>query len=140
MQKKNCEATIDEKIYHLPRALSFQIKRTYFCSKTRKHFKIHSPIHFEYSIEINKKNFVIDYQRCRSYKLKAVIHHEGDDFDTGHYFTHVYCEDTCAWVQYDDEERSVLTRKEMLSMIRQRSVIMLLYSIPVKFLRFLRRT
>ena len=78
--RKDSEATLNEKIYHLPRSLVFQVKRSYYCSKRKKYLKNHSPIHFDYSIKINKSNFIIDYKRCRSYKLKAVIHHDGEDF------------------------------------------------------------
>ena len=53
-KRKDCDATVNEKIYHLLRALLFQIKRTYYCFSTKKFIKSHSPIYFDHSLEIVK--------------------------------------------------------------------------------------
>ncbi|XP_013788751.1 ubiquitin carboxyl-terminal hydrolase 10-A-like [Limulus polyphemus] len=116
----------------LPLVLVLHIKR-FVKEKGAKPRKVFNDIEFSIDLEIPEEFLSQDIRRkyspraLRSYKLFAVVCHEGKDLATGHYITDVYHVGSSSWLRCDDSTITVITESNLLSHCPQRVPYLLFY-------------
>ncbi|XP_013781593.1 ubiquitin carboxyl-terminal hydrolase 10-like [Limulus polyphemus] len=129
--KQEVEAFRQSSFSILPLVLILHLKRFVYNRGGPK--KILKDVNFSIDLEISEETLSPGVRRkysaraLRSYKLFAVVCHEGKDLSKGHYITDVYHVGSGSWLRCDDSTITVITDTQLLSPSPPRVPYMLFY-------------
>ncbi|KAG9509354.1 Ubiquitin carboxyl-terminal hydrolase 10 [Fragariocoptes setiger] len=90
--------------------------------------KIEYPIDFELPDScLHDRNYHDRNRNSRSYKLLAVVYHDGSEAIKGHYLTDVFHIGSSQWIRCDDSSLKVITTQQLLSPEPPRTPYLLFY-------------
>ncbi|XP_076373350.1 uncharacterized protein LOC143258250 [Tachypleus tridentatus] len=129
--KQEVEAFRQSSFSMLPLVLILHLKRFVYNRGGPK--KILKDVNFSIDLEISEETLSSGVRRkysarpLRSYKLFAVVCHEGKDLSKGHYITDAYHVGSGSWLRYDDSTITVITDSQLLSPSPPRVPYLLFY-------------
>ena len=106
---KTIDVTIQTYIIKLPFILILHLKL--FNGEDGQMKQIEFPV----DLKIPDECFIKEdpYSYCRSYKLLAVVHHDGKEVGKGHYFTDIYHIGTSSWLRCHGSEVEAISLEQL---------------------------
>ncbi|KAG1677968.1 Ubiquitin carboxyl-terminal hydrolase 10 [Nymphon striatum] len=114
----------------LPPVLILHIKRFVYnkdggCQKVLK--KVEYDVDLDLNIELLSSEVKMKYKNMRSYKLFAVVYHDGKEAVKGHYITDAYHSGSNGWLRFDDSSVYRISESQVLKHCPPRVPYLLFY-------------
>ncbi|OMH85521.1 Ubiquitin carboxyl-terminal hydrolase 2 [Zancudomyces culisetae] len=129
MTNSQSSATKRTFILELPEYLQIQVQRTQFDTVLNRPFKSTSPLKLLDTIDLSRFVHPDLPTKSYTYELYAIMIHEGDTTESGHYWIYIRNNEKNCWYEFNDDIVKIVSEKTIYSLDVSTKVYCVVYKL-----------